>query len=133
MGVPSIAVSMGAYAPPYDFPAAAAFCGRNLDLFVEFWDEDHYLNINVPNGARAGDRPVITFPSRRIYGHELAMYDAPNRDIFCFLGGPAPGSHLEEGSDCSVLARGHISVSPIAVHPANSRAAEERYRKAAFR
>ncbi len=133
MGVPSIAVSIGAYSPPFDFPAAAAFCERNLDLFAELSDEDHYLNINIPNGADARGRPVVTFPSRRIYRHELATYEASHTDTFYFLGGAVPGSQLEEGSDCSVLSQGLISLSPIAVHPANENAAVRRYQEAPFR
>jgi 5'-nucleotidase len=132
MGVPSVALSIATYAPPFDFRCATTFCERNLQLFVDTWQEDHYLNINFPNSDRAPGKPVVTFPSRRIYRDELRTYVAPNKDIFCFLGGGVPGSHLEEGSDCLVLSAGCISLSPISVHPANHDPGVERYRLVDF-
>jgi 5'-nucleotidase len=132
MGVPSIAVSIGSYAPPFDFAGAAVFIARNLPLFRELSDDDHFLNINYPNAPGRKPDNVITFPSRRIYRDELHTYEAPNKDVFCFIGGPIPDSHLEEGSDCQVLAQGKVSISPIHVHPANCGSIEEQYRSVKF-
>jgi 5'-nucleotidase len=134
MGVPSVALSVGTYAPPFDFRCATGFVERNLAVFVDSWEEDHYLNINFPSAPQASGKPVLTFPSRRIYRDELRTYEAPNKDIFCFLGGGGvPGAHLEEGSDCHALSAGSISLSPISVHPANHPCGLERYRAVEFR
>jgi 5'-nucleotidase len=132
MGVPAIALSIGAYVPPFDFGCAVGFTIANLEIFRGLSDPDHYLNINFPNAERADGEPRITFPSRRIYRDELETYTAPNRDVFCFMDGAPPYSHLEEGSDFVVLSKGHISISPIGVHPVNCGAVEGRYRGVKF-
>ncbi len=132
MGVPAVALSIGTYVPPFDFRCATEFASRNLALFRELWDKDHFLNLNFPNLEKPKGRPAITFPSRRIYRDELETYTAPNKDIFCFLGGPVPDSHLEEGSDCLALSRGFISISPVNVHPENLGTIEDRYRSVVF-
>ncbi len=132
MGVPSVAVSLGAYRPPFDFSQAAEFVARNLETFRGLWTDDHFLNINYP--GRSGDHAeaVITFPSRRIYRQRLATYRAPDGDTFCFIHGAVPEAHVEAGSDCQVLSEGRISISPIHAHPRNWVSIEERYRRVRF-
>jgi 5'-nucleotidase len=133
MGRPGVALSVGAYAPPFDFACAADFALRNLATFVALADEDHFVNVNFPNTECARATPMITFPSRRIYRDELKTYTAPNHDLFCFIGGPLPDARLEEGSDCDAVGRGFISITPVHVHPAYHDPIEERYREATFR
>jgi len=132
MGVPSVAISLGAYSPPFDFSDAARFVARNLDAFRELWTDDHFLNINFP--SQPADHPdvVITFPSRRIYRDRLNTYRAPNGDTFCFVHGAVPEAHYEAGSDCQILSEGKISISPIHAHPRNWVSIEERYRRVRF-
>jgi 5'-nucleotidase len=132
MGVPSVAVSLGAYAPPYDFSNAADFVARNLETFRDLWTDDHFLNINFPPVSADHPDPVITFPSRRIYRDRLNTYRAPNGDTFCFVHGTVPDAHYEAGSDCQVLSEGKISISPIHAHPRNWVSIEERYRRVRF-
>ena len=57
MGVPSVALSVGAYRAPFDFDAAAEFAARNLDNFRTLGTDDHFLNINFPatGHARGGN------------------------------------------------------------------------------
>jgi 5'-nucleotidase len=133
MGVPSVAVSLGAYAPPFDFSCAAQFVARNLETFRELWTDDHFLNINYPSLMSDGAEPIITFPSRRIYRDRLNTYRAPNGDTFCFVHGAIPDAHYESGSDCQVLSEGRISISPIHAHPRNWASIEERYRMVRFK
>ena len=133
MGIPSVALSIGAYVPPFDFAAGADFALRNLAIFRELGTDDHFLNINFPaTGCREAET-VITFPSRRIYRDELSTYTAPNGDIYCFMSGALPEAHPEEGSDCMVLTRGGISISPIHAHPRNWVSIEECYRGVKFK
>lgn len=133
MGVASVALSVGAYRPPFDFAAAAAFAARNLDSFKTLGTDDHFLNINFPATGTSGAETVITFPSRRIYRMELHTYDAPDGDMYCFVGGALPEAHPEEGSDCMVISQGRISISPIHAHPRNWATIEESCRGVTFR
>ncbi|HVP18366.1 MAG TPA: 5'/3'-nucleotidase SurE [Spirochaetia bacterium] len=132
MGVPSVAVSLGAYGPPFDFSQAAEFVARNVSKFRELWTDDHFLNINYPAAGTGSIESVITFPSRRIYRQRLNTYRAPDGDMFCFVHGAVPDAHYEAGSDCQVLSDGKISISPIHAHPRNWVSIEERYRSARF-
>jgi 5'-nucleotidase len=133
MGVPSVALSVGAYRAPFDFEAAAEFAARNLDNFRTLGTDDHFLNINFPVTGTRGAETVITFPSRRIYNMELYTYNAPDGDRYCFIGGPLPEAHPEDGSDCMVVSQGRISISPIHAHPRNWASIEETYRGVKFR
>jgi 5'-nucleotidase len=133
MGVPSVALSLGTYVPPFDFCAAAAFTARNLQIFRQLGTDDHFLNINFPAGALTEAQPAITFPSRRIYREKLSTYTAPSGDIYCFMSGAFPEAHSEEGSDCMVLSQGRISISPIHAHPRNWASIEESYRGVEFK
>ncbi len=132
MGVPAVALSIGTYAPPFDFRCATSFTARNMEIFRRLSDSDHYLNINFPSAEKPTGKPMVTFPTHRIYRDELHTYTAPNADIFCFMGGATPDSHLEEGSDYRALSEGLISISPINVHPTNRDSIEEQYRSASF-
>lgn len=132
MGVPSVALSAGSYYAPFDFEAAAEFAARNLDNFRTLGTDDHFLNVNFPATGTRGADTVITFPSRRIYRLELHTYDAPDGDIYCFMGGEHPEAHPEEGSDSEVVSQGRISISPVHAHPRNWATIEESCRGVAF-
>lgn len=132
MRVPSVALSVGAYRAPFDFTGAAEFAARNLDNFRTLGTDDHFLNINFPVAGTQEAETVITFPSRRIYRMELHTYDAPDGDMYCFVGGALPEAHPEEGSDCMVVSQGRISISPIHAHPRNWATIEESCRGVKF-
>jgi 5'-nucleotidase len=133
MGVPSVALSLGTYVPPFDFSAAADFAARNLEIFRELGTDDHFLNINFPAACRPDATTVITFPARRIYREKLSTHTAPNGDIYCFMSGEFPEAHSEDGSDCTALEQGRISISPIHAHPRNWASIEESYRGVKFK
>jgi 5'-nucleotidase len=130
MGKPAVACSLSAFVPPYHLDYAALFIARNLELLRSLWAEDHFLNINFPNGA-GPSRPQVTYPTRRIYKDKLVRFEAPNGDLYAFLGGQKPGGGMEEGSDYWAIEQGFCSLSPILIHPTNHEI-EERYRNARF-
>ncbi len=133
MGVPSVALSVGSYHAPFDFESAAEYAARNLESFRALGTDDHFLNVNFPVTGTRGAQTAITFPSRRIYNMELHTYDAPDGDLYCFVGGALPEAHPEEGSDCMVVSQGLISISPIHAHPRNWATIEESCRGVKFR
>jgi 5'-nucleotidase len=130
MGRPAVACSLAAYRPPYHLDFATRFLAGNLQLFVKLWAEDHFLNINFPNDQKPGPAEV-TFPARRVYKDTLVRFEAPNGDLYCFLGGQLPEAREEPGTDYRAIQQGAISLSPILIHPANHEI-EERYRQAAY-
>jgi len=131
MGRPAVACSLAAYAPPYELEYGARFLARNLEVFTSLWAEDHFLNINFPSRPSSAE-PAVTFPSRRVYKDTLVRFEAPNGDLYCFLGGQRPGAVEESGTDYRAVEQGWISLSPILIHPSNHEI-EDRYRGAAYR
>ncbi len=134
LGKPSFAVSLNSTEDFSGFEYPSEFILKNLELFLNLWSEDHFLNINFPDNLRDGFEGVnvsITFPTLRIYDNEIVKYYAPNGNLYCFLGGDKPGSKNEVGSDSYAFSNGEISISPIFIHPTNHRV-EEIYKKADF-
>jgi 5'-nucleotidase len=130
MGRPAVACSLAAYRPPYHLDFATRFLAGNLQLFVKLWAEDHFLNINFPNDHKPG-RAEVTFPARRVYKDTLVRFEAPNGDLYCFLGGQLPEAREEPGTDYRAIQQGAVSLSPILIHPSNHEI-EDRYRQAAY-
>lgn len=131
---PSVALSVCSYAAPFHLQAPVRFVVQNLSLFRELWSEDHFLNINFPNGPAAAS-PLVTHPARRIYRDQLVRFDVPpprQGDVYCLLGGALPEATHEPGSDYWAIEARRISLSPIVIHPANHEV-EERYREARFK
>ena len=131
MGRPAVACSLAAYHPPYHLDFATRFLAGNLQAFVGLWAEDHFLNINFPNNKKPS-RAEVTFPARRVYKDTLVRFEAPNGDLYCFLGGQPPEAREEPGTDYRAIQQGAISLSPILIHPSNHEI-EDRYRQASYR
>ncbi len=130
MGRPAVACSLAAYHPPYHLDFAIRFLAGNLQAFVRLWAEDHFLNINFPNHKKPGQAEV-TVPARRVYKDTLVRFEAPNGDLYCFLGGQLPEAREESGTDYRAIQQGAISLSPILIHPSNHEI-EDRYRQASY-
>jgi 5'-nucleotidase len=130
MGRPAVACSLAAYRPPYQLDFAVRFLVGNLQAFVGLWAADHFLNINFPNSP-APPRAEVTFPARRVYKDTLVRFEAPNGDLYCFLGGELPEAREEPGTDYRAIQQGAISLSPILIHPSNHEI-EDRYRQASY-
>jgi 5'-nucleotidase len=118
-GRPACAVSLTGHGDGFSFNEAVEFMARNLQLFLDEWSEDHFVNINFPPHAGLPLRTAITFPSRRIYRDNFARFNAPDGNMYCFLQGEDPYSHKEAGSDFDAISGGSISISPVLIHPTN--------------
>jgi 5'-nucleotidase len=128
-GIPSVAVSLVSTSPPYEFRPLARMVSKNLERFIELWDERHFININGP-GHDSGEVRV-THPCRRVYHDRLESFESPGGDQYWFLTGYPDESFVDPGSDLEAILSGSISISPIHVHPANI-SIDERYKNADF-
>lgn len=117
MGIPGIAVSQLLKENRIDYNAAAAFIVDTLEKLVKVWDEDHFININVPYPDQNLLEYEITYPSRRIYHDTVESYTAPDGHTYHFLNGTFPDAEPVQGSDWDAVKRNRISVSPIYLHP----------------
>ncbi len=119
VGLPSIAVSVAPLKPPFPFEKAARFVRNNIELLLELWSSDHFININFPPPSVQVNDVAITHPSRRIYSDKAESFQSPNGDIYYFLTGDSIHAEEEEGSDWNAVQAGKISISPVYLHPMN--------------
>lgn len=119
VGVPSIAVSVAPLKAPFPFGEAADFVAANIDMLLDLWSSDHFININFPSHSDNGYEVVITHPSRRIYSDRAEACSRPNGDMYYFLTGEGIHAREEEGSDWNAIQAGKVSVSPVYLHPIN--------------
>jgi len=119
VGIPSIAVSVVPVKAPYPYHQAAMFICRNLDILLELWSPDHFININFPSLSEGKGEVAITHPSRRIYSDRADEFVSQNGDRYYFLSGDAIHAREEKGSDWNAVRDGKISISPVYLHPMN--------------
>ncbi|MFQ3619811.1 MAG: 5'/3'-nucleotidase SurE [Spirochaetales bacterium] len=131
MGKPALALSLDSFEEPFYFDGLSKFVASNLQLFYTLGDMNHFVNINAPNLAKyKGVR--TTQPCRRIYRDRLVEFQAPDRNLYYFIEGMDVETLPLNGSDWEAVKSGHLSISPIFIHPVTEKE-EERYKAALFR
>ena len=127
MKVPGIAVSLVTRGKDADFRPAAAFIAKNLSLLSSLWDEEHFININVPLSFSGGPDIFVSRPSRRVYADKVVETESDEKGRAFSLRG-ASNSAVGEGiTDWDVVYKGGISISPIVLHPLNHSGKEAYY------
>jgi len=120
LGVPSIAVSLvvrhrGEGSPAPDFGPAASFTARLARVMLErSMPRDTLLNVNVPGVPSAELRGhVVTRQGKRRYGDAIVEHLDPRGRKYYWIGGDDLGFVPAEGTDCTAVAEGYISVTPL--------------------
>lgn len=124
-GVPSIAVSIGAFRDPI-FTVAARFAADLARSIIRYGlPEDTLLNVNVPNlpGEQITGVAITRQGTKRYISRLEKRADPRGRTYYWLTGAPAPQKD-EEGTDSWALARGQISVTPIGLDLTNERLRE---------
>jgi 5'-nucleotidase len=114
LGIPSMAVSHGAWAPT-DFEAAGLAARRLAErILADGLPAGVMLNVNVPDGppsAIAGDRVTRQARARWIEEFE-ERFDPMNRPYY-WLGGRFEDLDTGDDTDLAALADGYVSVTPL--------------------
>lgn len=113
-GVPSIAVSIGAFRDPI-FAVAAGFAVHLARSILEHGlPDDTLLNVNVPNlpVEQIAGVTVTRQGTRRYISRLEKRADPRGRTYYWLTGEPAPQPD-EEGTDSWALAQSRISITPI--------------------
>ncbi len=115
LGAPSIAMSLATKEPGADFSAAAAFAARLARrVLAGGMPRDTLLNVNVPAIAAAELRGyLITRQGKRRYGDAIIEHLDPRGRKYYWIGGDDLGFVPAEGTDCTAVAGGYISVTPL--------------------
>jgi 5'-nucleotidase len=114
LGVPAIAMSLVARQGS-DFSAAAEFAAR-LAGFVHGHGlpRDTLLNVNVPALPAAELRGYqITRQGKRRYGDAIVEQVDPRGRKYYWIGGDDLGFVPDEGTDCTAVDDGYISITPL--------------------
>ena len=117
MSCPGIAVSLLKGGSNLGYSSTAAFIDENLSTFVDSWDEDYLINVNVPAGGSRFDDAKITRPARRIYRDRLVEKGISQTVREFTLEGEVNDGVEEQGTDWDAVCAGYISISPIYIHP----------------
>jgi 5'-nucleotidase len=114
LGVPSVAVSLVAREAA-DFSAAAVFSARlALVLSERGMPRDTLLNVNVPALPAEQLRGyVITRQGKRRYSDAVVEHLDPRGRKYYWIGGDDLGFIPAEGTDCTAVAGGYISITPL--------------------
>lgn len=117
-GVPGIAVSLespGGDGIEQDFhPAALAAVRIARRVIAQGLPPGVFLNVNVPYLPLEEIRGVqVTRQGQRMYHDRLDVRQDPRGRPYYWIGGDAPTSVPEEGSDCGALSRGYVSITPL--------------------
>ncbi|MDC7222890.1 MAG: 5'/3'-nucleotidase SurE [Spirochaetales bacterium] len=126
-GIPSVAVSLVKMEPPFEFDGAVKFIVSHVDKLHTLWDKDHFLNINIPATLKSPLSVRVTSPCLRKYIDNYQCFTDPRGDLFTFMDGDIDVSQPEKGSDLEAVEEGFISLSPVAIHPENSRQVMSEY------
>jgi 5'-nucleotidase len=127
LGIPSIAVSLVTWTPPFRFAAAAEFAAMLAgEVSTQGLPADTLLNVNVPNllpHEIKGYR--MTRQGKRRYSETIDVRVDPRGRKYYWIGGDDLGFDPDEGTDCVAVHEGFISVTPLHVDLTNYRALHE--------
>ena len=114
LGIPSIAVSLVSRQAS-DFSVAAAFAARLAEVVRgRGLPRDTLLNVNVPALSAAELRGYrITRQGKRRYGDAIVEQVDPRGRKYYWIGGDDLGFVPDEGTDCTAVDGGYISVTPL--------------------
>ena len=115
-GIPAIALSLASY-DNLCFDMAALWAADHLEELVALWEEDTFLNVNIPNCPGGPDGMVAASPAHKKYSDVLKVMTAPDESRWCFLTLGEDDVPKEAGSDCDAVSRNLVSVSSVYNYP----------------
>jgi 5'-nucleotidase len=111
LGIASCAISL-AEPQTGSFPLAAQFAARLAHKILNVGlPEGTLLNVNVPGGTPT--QYQVTFLGNRRYAHAVHKRYDPRGTPYYWIGGEPEIIASLPGSDCDVIQRGKISVTPL--------------------
>ena len=117
--IPGIAISLVDTNEPYYWAQAFDYVITHLEEFVNLWNKDIFLNINIPNTASGPRGTKITFPSYRWYNRILTpcQNDQPEGSLTYMDICTSIETEIETGSDHEAISQNYVSISPVFLYP----------------
>ncbi|MDR3355644.1 MAG: 5'/3'-nucleotidase SurE [Spirochaetaceae bacterium] len=115
-GIPSVAFSL-AGSPKYFWDEAASWSARHLDKLIKNWNDEVFINVNIPNTKNLPDAPLTTFPSRRRYTDNISVKLMETGWSRIGFNNMKPETVEEAGSDHQAVSQNEVSVSFVYIQP----------------
>jgi len=116
-GVPSIALSLVGRGN-YFWDIAASWVTDHLEELISYWSGDSFVNVNIPNCSGGPQGIALTWPALKDYRDTMSIENAPDGSRLFLLKAGVEKVVEETGSDCDVVSRNYVSVSPVYNYPA---------------
>jgi len=116
-GVPAIALSLVGNSP-FNWDMAATWSVDHLEELLSFWRGMSFVNVNIPNNPDFPRGMAVAWPAAKRYNDSLSIMEAPDGKRWCFLDADEDNEIPEAGSDCDIICRNLVSVSPVYNYPA---------------
>ncbi|MCQ2603805.1 MAG: 5'/3'-nucleotidase SurE [Spirochaetia bacterium] len=115
LGYPAVAVSVNAFSEPFYFDIAAEFVVDNLERFIDWCENEYFINVNIPASPEKLDFD-FTFPAKITYSNEIkTLWEEDSLHTILRL--TKSRETQEEGSDAWAVNHGKISVSKVYIYP----------------
>ena len=114
MGIPAMAISLNSF-ESQDFSAATAFARKFFPIVIEKGlPEGVSLNINVPAVPISEIKGAVV--TRQGKSRVIETFDKrtdPRNNTYYWMAGEMEMNEVEEGTDCELVAKNYISITPI--------------------
>ncbi|MDR3168157.1 MAG: 5'/3'-nucleotidase SurE [Treponema sp.] len=120
MGIPAIAFSLAGHSD-FCWDMAAEYAADHLGEFLDMWEQDTFINVNIPNTSSGPGGIKKTWPALKNYHDRLELIKSEAGVGWCFLRAGDQTVEREDGSDWDTVSRNMVSASPVFIHPVVSR------------
>jgi 5'-nucleotidase len=120
MGIPAVAFSLAGHAD-FCWNMAAEYAADHLGEFLDMWEEDTFVNVNIPNNPSGPGGVRKTWPALKNYHDRLETVKAGDGVSWLMLEAGDQAVEPEDGSDWDAVSRNMVSASPVIIHPVVSR------------
>ena len=117
MGVPAIALSLNG-SGVYHWDMAVSWSADHLEELAALWEENTFLNVNIPNTPAGPEGMVITRPVIKHYNDKMSMVTSRGSTRWCFLEYGQEVNEPGEGTDHDAVSRNFVSISTVCNQPA---------------
>jgi 5'-nucleotidase len=116
MGIPAVAFSLAGYSG-FCWDMAAEYAADHLGDFLDMWEEDTFINVNIPNTPAGPGAVKKTRPAVKNYNDHLELIKSGGGSGWYFLNGGKQKVEKQEGSDWEAVSMNLVSASSVFIHP----------------
>jgi 5'-nucleotidase len=120
MGIPAVAFSLAGHSD-FCWNMAAEYAADHLGEFLDMWEEDTFINVNIPNNPSGPGGVKKTWPALKNYHDRIETVKSGGGVSWLMLQAGDQTVEREDGSDWDTVSRNMVSASPIFIHPVVSR------------